>query len=96
METLNVKEQNVSLKDRKFLVISGVEKMLSVKPDLLQLETTFGTMQVLGQNMEVSKLDLEAKNLEVKGLITTIRYLDDKKQPLFKRIFKWFFPLLDN
>ena len=86
METLSIKEQNLTLKDRKFLAITGVEKMLSVKTDMLQIDTSFGTMQVLGQNMEVSKLDLEQKQLEVKGLISSIKYLDDKKQPLFKRI----------
>ena len=91
-----VKEQNLSLKDRKLLNISGVNKMISVKPDLLQIDTTFGTMQVLGQNMEVSKLDLEQHNLEVKGLISSIKYLDDRKTPLFKRIFKWFFQHLIN
>ena len=83
-----VKEQNLTLKDRKLLNITGVNKMISVRPDLLQIDTTFGTMQVLGQNMEVSKLDLEQHSLEVKGLISSIKYLDDRKTPLFKRIFK--------
>lgn len=88
MEPLNNKEQKLSLLDRKVLTISGVEKMLSVKPDLLQISTNYGTMQVMGANMEVSKLDLEEKALEVKGIIGQIKYLDDKKLPLLKRIFK--------
>lgn len=82
------KEQKLCLIDRKELSISGVDKMLSVKPDLLQISTTFGTMQIFGAGMEVSKLDLEAKLLEVKGIISQIKYLDDKKMPLLKRIFK--------
>jgi len=88
METLKQKEQSLNLKDRKYLTMTGVEKMLSVKPDLLQILTSYGTMQVLGQNMEVSKLDLQEQKLEIKGIISCIRYLDDKKAPLFKRIFK--------
>jgi len=84
----NVKSQTINLTDRKELTITGVEKMISVKPDLLQLTTEFGTLQILGSSMEVSKLDLEQKLVEVKGLITAIKYLDDKKTPLFKRIFK--------
>lgn len=88
MDNIKNKEHNLCLKDRKILIISGVEKMISVKPDILQIDTNFGTMQVLGQNMEVSKLDLEQNNLEVKGVISSIKYLDDKKLPLFKRIFK--------
>jgi len=88
MEQLINKEQRLSLVDRKVLTITGVEKMISVKPDLLQISTNFGTMQIIGANMEVSKLDLEDKVLEVKGLISQIKYLDDKKLPLLKRIFK--------
>lgn len=88
MEPLNNKEQRLSLVDRKVLTITGVEKMLSVKPDLLQISTNYGTMQVIGANMEVSKLDLEEKVLEVKGVVCQIKYLDDKKMPLLKRIFK--------
>ena len=84
----NIKSQIITLTDRKHLMINGVEKMISVKPDLLQLTTNYGTLQVLGSSMEVSKLDLEEKVLEVKGIITAIKYLDDKKAPLFKRIFK--------
>ena len=86
----NAKSQIITLTDRKQLSLTGVEKMISVKPDLLQLNTDFGTLQITGTAMEVSKLDLEEKVLEVKGVITSIKYLDDKKAPLFKRIFKWF------
>lgn len=88
MEVLNNAEQKLSLVNRKQLTITGVDKMISVKPDLLQLLTCFGTVQIFGNNMEVSKLDLESKVLEVKGVISAIKYLDDKKLPLFKRIFK--------
>lgn len=83
-----IKEQKLCLIDRKVLTVSGIEKMISVKPDLLQILTNYGTMQIVGANMEVSKLDLEQKVLEVKGVIGLIKYLDDKKMPLMKRIFK--------
>ena len=81
-------EQKIILIDRKNLSITGVEKMISVKPDLLQLTTNFGTLQIIGANMEVSKLDLEQHLLEVKGIISSIKYLEDNKTPFFKRIFK--------
>ena len=88
MEKETIRQQNINLMDRKILSITGVDKMLSVKPDLLQLITNYGTMQIVGANMEVSKLDLEQKILEVRGVISQVRYLDDKKLPLLKRIFK--------
>ena len=70
----NAKSQIITLTDRKQLSLTGVEKMISVKPDLLQLNTDFGTLQITGTAMEVSKLDLEEKVLEVKGVINSIKY----------------------
>ena len=93
METLATKpvlEQKITLIDRKSLSITGVQKMLSVKPELIQLSTNYGSMQVGGREMEMSKLDLEANLVEIKGIISEIKYLDDKKTPFLKRIFKWF------
>lgn len=88
MENQSLNEQKLNLVNRKTLTITGVDKMISVKPDMLQLSTNLGSMQILGSNMEVNKLDLDQKIVEVNGLISSIKYLDDKKLPLFKRIFK--------
>lgn len=88
MEKDTNSEQKLTLINRKFLSIHGVEKMLSVKPDLIQLSTKLGNMQITGSLMEVSKLDLDANILEINGNINLIKYLDDKKTPLLKRIFK--------
>lgn len=81
-------KQILTLQDRKNLTITGVGKMISVKPDLLQLSTNMGNLQIVGVNMEMTKLDLDQKIVEVAGIVNQIRFLDDKKQPLFKRIFK--------
>lgn len=88
MEKETISEQNITLINRKKLMITGVEKMISVKPDLLQLSTKLGNLQIIGSLMEVSKLDLDAHLVEVNGNISIIKYLDDKKTPLLKRIFK--------
>lgn len=83
-------EQKICLIDRKVLSVSGVEKMISVQPNLLQISTIQGIIQIVGANMEVNKLDLEQHILEVSGMINSIKYLENntKKTPLFKRIFK--------
>lgn len=82
------KNQVLTLQNRKNLTITGVEKMISVKPDLIQLSTNTGDLQVIGVNMEMTKLELTEKIVEVAGLINQIRFVDDKKTPIFKRIFK--------
>lgn len=88
MEKEILGEQKLTLINRKSLSILGVEKMISVKPDLIQLSTKLGSMQIIGNMMEVSKLDLDSHLLDINGNINTIKYLDDKKTPLLKRIFK--------
>lgn len=88
MEKEILGEQKLTLVNRKNLSILGVEKMISVKPDLIQLATKLGSMQIVGSMMEVSKLDLDSHLLDINGNINTIKYLDDKKTPLLKRIFK--------
>ena len=81
-------KQILTLQDRKNLTITGVEKMLSVKPDLIQLSTNTGNLQIVGESMEMTKLNLDEKIVEITGVVNQIRFLDNTKQPIFKRIFK--------
>jgi sporulation protein YabP len=81
-------EHSLNLVDRKHLTISGVDKVVSVKPDLLQLKTSAGDMVVSGQNIEVTKLDLEQHTLSLNGKFDSIKYSENNKTPLLKKIFK--------
>lgn len=84
-------EHSLNLVDRKYLTITGVEKVISVKPDLLQLKTSAGDIIVVGQNIEVTKLDLEQHSLNLNGKFDSIKYIENNKKPLLKKIFKWYF-----
>jgi len=84
-------EHSFTLVDRKRLTITGVEKVISVKPDLLQLKTNAGDMIVTGQDIEVTKLDLEQHSLNLNGKFDSIKYVENNKKPLLKKIFKWYF-----
>lgn len=82
------KEHSLTLTDRKHLTITGVEKVVSVKPDLLQLKSTAGDIIVTGQNIEVTKLDLDQHTLSLNGKFDSIKYNNIDKTPLLKKIFK--------
>ncbi len=84
-------EHNLTLVDRKHLTITGIEKVVSVKPDLVQLKSSAGDIVVNGQNIEVTKLDLEQHTLNLNGKFDSIKYLENNKTPLLKKIFKWYF-----
>ncbi len=88
--TNEVKSTNhiLTLTNRNNLTLTGVEKVISIKPDMVQLNSNNGNVVITGQNIEVTKLDLEQKNLELAGKFDSIKYLDNNKTPFIKKIFK--------
>lgn len=91
------KEQLLILSNRKNLSISGTNKIISLKPDLIQLDTVFGGLLILGNNLELITLDNTSTKAEISGEINALKFADLKnKEPLFRKIFKWFFQLKTN
>lgn len=81
-------EHSLTLVNRNHLTIVGVTKVVSVKPDLVQLKSNNGDMAITGQNIEVTKLDLEQHTLMLNGKFDGIKYIESNKTPLLKKIFK--------
>ena len=91
------KEQLIVLSNKKNLSISGTNKVISLKPDLIQLNTVFGDLQVFGNNLELIKLDNTTTRAEINGEINALKFIEEKnKEPFFRKIFKWFFQLKPN
>lgn len=90
-------EQLLVLSNRKNLSVSGTTKVISLKPDLIQLSTVLGELLVLGENLELIKLDNSSTRSEIHGNITAIKYAETKpKHSLLGKIFKWYFQLKIN
>lgn len=91
-QTLNgekPKQQMLNLVDRKFLTVTGTTRIVSLKPDLIQLDTNFGGLIISGTNLELTKLDDVSNKAEVNGNINSLRYTDIKnKEPLLRKLFK--------
>lgn len=86
------KEQLIVLSNKKNLSVSGTNKVISLKPDLIQLNTVYGDLQIIGNNLELIKLDNTTTRAEISGNVNTIKFIETKsKEPLFRKIFKWFF-----
>ena len=83
------KEQNILLKNRQNLTISGTTKIISLKPDLIQLNTELGGLIIGGNNLELLKLDNVTNVAEINGNINLIKYVEGKsKEPFFRKIFR--------
>ena len=80
-------DSTITLTNQTNLFLSGVEKVISVCPTELIVMLVGQKLCILGQNMEIQRLDLENKILIIDGLVTLIKY-QAKKQGLIKRMFK--------
>ena len=83
------KEQTIILKNRCELTISGTNKLISLKNDLIQLDTNFGGVMVIGSNLELQTLNQETTCAQISGNINSIKFVEgNKKENIFRKIFK--------
>ena len=86
------KEQLIVLSNRSNLSVSGTNKIISLKAELIQLDTNFGGLMITGEDLELVKLDNSTTRAEINGNINSVKFVQGKeKEPLFRKIFKWFF-----
>ena len=86
------KEQLIVLSNKKNLSVTGTNKIISLKPELIQLDTNYGGLIIVGENLELIKLDNSTTRAEISGNIFELKFIEQKnKENLFRKIFKWFF-----
>ncbi|MBE5741011.1 MAG: hypothetical protein E7351_00535 [Clostridiales bacterium] len=83
------KEQLIVLSNKTNLSVSGTQKIISLKPDLIQLDTNYGGLVITGTNLELVKLDNTTTRAEISGAVESIKFVTTKsKEPLLRKIFK--------
>ena len=70
---------NVVIKDRKNMDISGVRMIDSFDATEFLMETTQGWLLIKGHELVLGKLDTERGEVNIKGVIDSIQYVDNKK-----------------
>ncbi|WP_024621162.1 YabP/YqfC family sporulation protein [Metaclostridioides mangenotii] len=83
-------EQNITLKDRSSLVISGVEHIYSFNDKRVEVKTSVGEMVIEGEDMDMSKLSIDENIISIEGTINSIVYAKPRKpqESFFKKVFK--------
>lgn len=83
-------EHNITLKDRSSLVISGVEHIYSFNDNKVEIRTSAGEMVIEGENLDMSKLSIDDKIINITGTINSMVYAKAKKpqESFIKRLFK--------
>ena len=94
---IETKEQLITLSNRENLIITGTSKVISIKSDLIQLNTVYGGLIILGENLELTTLNNTTNNAEIRRTINSLKFIEGKeKEPFFRKIFKWFFQQQTN
>ncbi|WP_018248256.1 sporulation protein YabP [Orenia marismortui] len=85
----NIKEQKLTLSDRKHLELVGVTEVINFSENEILLESNMGKLIIQGEDLHIKQLDLENSQLLVNGYITDLRYdQETKAEGFFKRLFK--------
>ena len=92
MEGLNFGSQEVKMIDRSNISLSGVNKIVSFDDEEFLMETTVGNLQLLGEGLELLKLDTNDGNVKITGKINSFSYIDgkikEKQESVFNKLFK--------
>lgn len=84
---------NVTVSDRKNIVVTGVKKIESFDDEEFLMETSMGFIIIKGEALEIIKLDTYQGNVSIKGMINSFQYIDgskkkDKEDGIFNKLFK--------
>ena len=90
LESLNNLNHNITINERKNIIISGVKKIESFDNEEFLLETTMGNITIKGLELEIIKLDTYQGTVSIKGTIISLSYENEKKdEGVFSKLFKW-------
>lgn len=81
--------ENICIEDRKKASILGATKVISSTSTQAVIEVENCNLIISGNNIEVTKLDLENKEVVFSGEFSAIKYIKKaEKIGMFKRLFK--------
>ena len=92
MDTINFGSQEIKIFDRTSINLTGVNKIVSFDDEEFLIETTLGNLRLLGESLELLKLDTNDGNVKIKGKINSLTYLDgkvkNKDEGIVAKLFK--------
>lgn len=92
MDGINYGSAELKIIDRSTISLSGVNKIVSFDDEEFLMETTLGNLRLLGESLELLKLDTTDGNVKIKGKINSLSYLDGKiktkEESLVSKLFK--------
>ena len=92
MDTVSYGNQEIKIIDRASINISGVTRIISFDDEEFLMETLLGNLRLLGESLELLKLDTVDGNVKIKGKINSFMYIDGQKkvkeESIVSKLFK--------
>ena len=84
------KSQNIVIEDRNRISISGVEQVDSFNDTTIVLSTIKGGLSIKGEELNISKLNLDEGSVKISGMINSLIYISKEGVPknFIGKIFK--------
>lgn len=83
-------EHDVTMRGRKSLEVTGVSSVESFDVNEFFLKTTAGPLHILGANLHMKHLDLDAGVVMIEGTVSSLNYVSEqtKKKRLVGRLLR--------
>ena len=93
MEQVTNKSHKLSMVYRKGLNLTGITDVISFDMNEVLLESTQGMITIKGNDLKVSRVQLENGEVDVEGIVDSLAYSElssyaKKGQSLLKRMFR--------
>lgn len=87
------KNNNLVLENRKKLVITGVNEVISFNDQAIILTTNLGSLTLKGKDLKMNKLDVQNGDIMITGKINSLEYSEKEnpknKDSILNRLFRW-------
>lgn len=84
---------NITLENRRKLVLTGVIEVLSFDDEKILLNTNLGQLTIKGSELKMNKLDVQNGDVIIVGNISSMVYsgkdVKKEKESLIAKLFKW-------
>lgn len=83
---------NIILENRKKLILTGVEEVISFDDEKILLNTKLGFLTIKGSELKMNKLDVQNGDVIIVGNISSIVYsskeVKKEKESIISKLFK--------
>ncbi len=91
-DSITFGSQEIKMIDRSSISLTGVSKIVSFDDEEFLMESNMGNIRLLGESLELLKLDTNEGNVKIKGKINSFTYLDgklkNKEESMIAKLFK--------